>query len=264
MIKVDCKKIASNILDDVRCQVENSSKNKMLVIFTAGDDPASASYMRGKINDCDKCGIGWAQIRVRDESDLISQIYLENNSEKVGGIIVQLPLPAGFNEEKAVQSVRIDKDVDGFKFGSRFLPCTPEGIIHILNCEIGDDLTGKTVLLIGKGKLVGKPLIDLLLDRGCTITVAHSKTQDLDSLLAVHHDIVITGVGKAGLVDLRKVDAGIVVDAGISRAEDGKLCGDCFGFDPEDGSSMKVTTVPGGVGLLTRAMLMKHMGEVNS
>jgi methylenetetrahydrofolate dehydrogenase (NADP+)/methenyltetrahydrofolate cyclohydrolase len=183
---------------------------------------------------------------------------MANFDKGVGGIIVQLPLPDGFNEVEAVNAVTISKDVDGFRDESWYLPCTPEGILYILEKEVGD-IVGKTVLLIGKGNLIGKPLIELLLHEGCTLTIAHSRTKDLNSLLENHHDIVITGVGKAGLVDLKRTDADVVIDAGIARDESGKMCGDCCNFDEAEKSEMRVTTVPGGVGLMTRAMLMKHM-----
>jgi methylenetetrahydrofolate dehydrogenase (NADP+)/methenyltetrahydrofolate cyclohydrolase len=260
MIKIDCQKYADEIIEQVK-QIPN--KRKDLMIFTAGDDPASASYMKGKHKDCVRSGVGCSVIRVADQRDLLMKIALANMMPEVGGIIVQLPLPEGFNEQEAVNAVQINKDVDGFKINSPFLPCTPEGILYILDKEIGD-LTGKSVLLIGKGKLVGRPLIDLLLERGCTLTIAHSKTENLNRLLLMNfHDIVITAVGKPKLVDLRYTNADVVIDAGISRDENGKLCGDCFNFDPYDMEWMKVTTVPNGIGLMTRAMLMKHMGEVN-
>lgn len=259
MIKIDCKKYADEIIEQV-ARIPN--KQKGLVIFTAGDDPASAAYMKGKMKDCERCGIPVKQFKVRSQLELLWGIEKMNRSDDVGGIIVQLPLPESFDEQTFVNAVQIDKDVDGFRQGSSFLPCTPEGILYILDKEVGD-LSGKTVLLIGKGKLIGRPLIDLLLERGCTLTIAHSKTENLDRFLNRHHDIVITGVGKPKLVDLRWTDADIVIDAGISRDENGKLCGDCFNFDPDDGVDMKVTTVPNGIGLMTRAMLMKHMGKVN-
>lgn len=259
MIKIDCQKYADEIIEQVK-QIPN--KRKDLMIFTAGDDPASASYMKGKMKDCLRCGIGFSQVRAEDQRDLLMKIALANIVPDVGGIIVQLPLPKGFNEQEAVNMVQINKDVDGFKQGSSFLPCTPEAILYVLEKELGD-LSGKSVLLIGKGKLVGKPLIDLLLERGCTLTIAHSKTKNLHMLLAEYHDVVITAVGKPKLVDLWFTSANVVIDAGISRDENGKLCGDCFGFDPYHYHDMKVTTVPNGIGLMTRAMLMKHMGEVN-
>lgn len=256
MIKIDCKKYADEIIEQVK-QIPNKKK---LVIFTAGDNPASASYMKGKMKDCERCGVPCEQIRVETEQELLNLINYMNYQDDVGGIIVQLPLPEGWDEELAVNSVRIDKDVDGFRKDSQFLPCTPEGILYVLEKEVGD-LTGKTVLLIGKGKLIGKPLIDLLLNRGCTLTIAHSRTENLEDLLWEYHDIVITGVGKPYLVDLLNTKAMVVIDAGISRDSFGKLCGDCYLFS-DTGDGKRVTTVPNGIGLMTRAMLMKHMGEV--
>lgn len=259
MIKIDCQKYADEIIE----QVKQIPDKKELHIFTAGDDPASKAYMRGKAQDCERCGITGMVHVVESQQELLTCINLANADDNVGGIIVQLPLPEGFDEQEAVNAVRIDKDVDGFKPGSPFLPCTPEGILYVLEREVGD-LTGKTVLLIGKGKLVGKPLIDLLLERGCTLTIAHSRTDkgDFRDLLWDYHDIVITAVGKPKLVNLFETTADVVIDAGISRDEDGKLCGDCYGFH-RFADRMRVTTVPGGIGLMTRAMLMKHMGEVS-
>lgn len=258
MIKIDCKKYADEIIEEVK-QIPN--KTKRLMILTAGDNPASESYMKGKKKDAERCGIECEIVRVKNEDELVSRIFMGNAKDEVGGLIIQLPLPNEF-DERVVNLVRSKKDVDGFKRDNMFLPCTPEGILHVLDKEIGD-LSGKKVLLIGKGKLVGRPLIDLLLDRGCTLTIAHSKTSPLFLELATYHDVVITAVGKANLVDLKYVKAKVVIDAGITRDANGKLCGDCFNFDPNDGSNMKVTTVPNGIGLMTRAMLMKHMGEVN-
>ena len=258
MIKIDCKRYADEILEQV---AQIPDKKKGLVILTAGDDPASAAYMKGKTADCERCGIRATQVKAESYDELIAQIWAANRDSSVSGIIIQLPLPAGFNDAVAVNMVSGYKDVDGFQPGSPFLPCTPEGILYVLDKEIGD-LAGKKVLLIGKGKLVGKPLIDLLLDRGCTLTIAHSRS-DLHAELTEYHDVVITAVGKPRLVNLKIVDAKVVIDAGISRDEDGKLGGDCYNFDPFFAPWMRVTTVPGGVGLMTRAMLMKHMGEVN-
>ena len=254
MIKIDCKKYADEILDEV-AKIPN--KTKSLVILTAGDDPASAAYMKGKMKDCERCGIPVKQTRVKDQGELLRNILHCSADDSVGGIIVQLPLPEGFDAEEAIQHIAREKDVDGFRKDSPFLPCTPEGILYILEKEVGD-LAGKTVLLIGKGKLVGRPLIDSLLDKGCTLTVAHSRTANLEDETDSPHDVIITAVGKPGLVDLRDAFAPVVIDAGINRDADGKLCGDCFGFN----NWCKYTPVPGGVGLMTRAMLLKHMGEV--
>lgn len=258
MQKIDCAKYADEILESVKA-VPNK---KELVIFTAGNDPASASYMRGKLKDGEKCGVPVSVVKVESQQELISRIRLANKADNVGGIIVQLPLPKGFNADEACRAIYLDKDVDGFQPDSKFVPCTPEGIMHILIRE-GVLIPGKSVLLIGKGKLVGKPLIDLLLGCGMTLTIAHSQTENLDRLLMTHHDVVITAVGKPKLVDLRVTNADVVIDAGINRDENGKLCGDCYGFNELDSRSIRVTTVPGGVGLMTRAMLMKHIGEAS-
>lgn len=175
-----------------------------------------------------------------------------------GGIIIQLPLPNGWDEEYFTNLVPPILDVDGFVKGSHFKPCTPEGIIYLLKKELGD-LTGKTALVIGRGKLVGEPVVKMLIDANCTVTVAHSKTKDLHGLLGLHHDIVIAAVGKPKFINLKWCSANVVIDVGVNRNENGKLCGDCYNFDPDDDSDMKVTPVPGGIGLLTRAMLMKHI-----
>lgn len=252
---IDCKKYSQEILDSVKAQ----GNGKSLVIMTAGNDPASASYVRGKLKDCDYCEIPAIHVRVDSQEKLLWEIEIANSIESVGGIIVQLPLPEGFDEEEAVNSVLITKDVDGFRDNSPFEPCTPEGIMYLLEKEIGD-LTGLNALVIGRGKLVGIPMIARLLAADCTVTVAHSKTRYLDDMLG-DYDIIVSAAGVPGLVDLKKCNAKIVIDAGVNRDATGKLCGDCYGFvESEDGPL--VTPVPGGVGLMTRAMLMKHVGGV--
>ena len=255
MIKVNCKAYADRILDLVK-MVPNK---KQLLIFTAGDDPASASYMKGKMRDAERCGVPCSTVRVETMDELVTKLIIASNHDRVGGIIVQLPLPDGFDADKAMDFILTYKDVDGFKHNSPFLPCTPEGIMYILHEECGN-LEGKTALVIGRGKLVGKPIADMLLKENCTVTIAHSKTTNLDDLIQ-RHDIIISGVGRAKLIDLKKCKAQIVIDAGVNKDGNGKLCGDCFNFDPNDGSEMKVTPVPGGVGLMTRAILMKHAGR---
>ena len=250
---IDCKKYANEILE----QIKAIPNKKALTILTVGEDPASKSYVKGKIKDCEYCGIPYEHIQCEGDS-LIWNIRNANNNEDVSGIIVQLPLPKGMDEQFYTDQVLVTKDVDGFKRNSPFKPCTPEGIMYILEKELGD-LTGKTALVIGRGKLVGEPIAKMLIDANCTVTIAHSKTKDLHGLLGLHHDIVITAVGKPNLINLKWCSANIVIDVGVNRDENGKLCGDCYNFDADDDSDMKVTPVPGGVGLLTRAMLMKHM-----
>ena len=253
---IDCKKYANEILE----QVKATPNKKGLTILTVGDDPASKSYVKGKIKDCEYCGIPYEHIKCGDAT-LIWNIHKANRDENVSGIIVQLPLPEGMDEQFYTNEVLITKDVDGFKHNSPFKPCTPEGIMYILEKELGD-LTGKTALVIGRGKLVGEPITKMLIDANCTVTVAHSKTKNLHGLLGLHHDIVITAVGKPNLVNLKWCSANVVIDVGVNRDENGKLCGDCYNFDPSDDSNIKVTPVPGGIGLMTRAMLMKHVARI--
>lgn len=253
---IDCKAYAQEILDEVKA-VQNK---KELYILTMGDNPASESYVKGKIKDCEYCGIPYSHIKCNTEMSLDKHIAASNMFKYVGGIIVQLPLPDDVNEDKYIYRIEAKKDVDGFLPDSKFNPCTPEGIMYVLEKELGD-LTGKKALVIGRGKLVGTPITTMLIDADCTVTVAHSKTKNLKELLATN-EIIISAVGKPNTVDLKQCClAEIVVDVGINRDENGKLCGDCFNFDPH-GMNIKVTPVPGGIGLMTRAMLMKHMSEV--
>lgn len=257
---IDCKKYANEILE----QVKAAPNKKELRILTVGNNTASMSYVSGKIKDCEYCGVPYQYIKINDGDfariDLSHEIVRANSDENVGGIIIQMPLPKGIDSKYAVNQVRFDKDIDGFKANSPFKPCTPEGIMYILEKEIGD-LTGKTALVIGRGKLVGEPIAKMLLDANCTVTIAHSKTRDLDWVIG-HYDIIVTATGQRNLVDLTKCHANVVIDAGVCRDENGKLCGDCYNFDVNKCPGMKVTSVPGGVGLMTRAMLMKHMARI--
>jgi methylenetetrahydrofolate dehydrogenase (NADP+)/methenyltetrahydrofolate cyclohydrolase len=255
---IDCKKYADEIIAEV---AKIPDKRKSLLVLTAGYNFASEAYMRGKKEDCQRCGINFNMYRADNQWDLMETIRWANNHDTIGGIIVQLPLPEGFDADEAINEIKPEKDVDGFLPDSPFHPCTPEGIIHILDREIGE-LEGKTVLLVGKGKLVGKPLIDMLLERGCTLTIAHSRTKDLDDLVYENRDIIISAVGKPNVCNLEYNVASVVIDAGINVDENGKLCGDCYNVETVYDHT-KVTPVPRGVGLMTRAMLMKHMGEVN-
>lgn len=253
---VDCKKYASEILDRVR---ENSIKDK-LVIITVGDDPASASYVKGKMKDCEYCGIPVKHVMLTDTdtAELCGIINTYNMDPSVGGIIVQQPLPAHIDTDLIVNEVLPELDVDGFTDDSPFMPCTPEGIMYILKKELGD-LDGLNALVIGRGNLVGIPMLGYLLAANCTVTVAHSHTKNLDDLLT-HNDIIVSAAGKPKLVNLMKCNARIVIDVGVNRDENGKLCGDCYNFSEIYNRDLLVTPVPGGIGLMTRAMLMKHMG----
>ena len=259
---IDCKKYANEILEEVKAILNK----KTLLILTVGEDPASLSYVKGKIKDCEYCDVPYEHAVIPASftaaGELDYKIKSGNECNKIGGIIVQLPLPKGMDEQYFTNKVMLTKDVDGFKENSPFSPCTPEGIMYILKKELGD-LTGKKALVIGRGKLVGEHIAKMLLDANCTVTVAHSKTKDLNWELQ-NAEIIISAVGRPKTVDLGWCwNAEIVVDVGVNRDENGKLCGDCYNF-MGTGDGLKVTPVPGGIGLMTRAMLMKHMGDVST
>lgn len=262
---IDCAKYAQEILDEVKA-VPNKGK---LVIITVGDDSASKVYVKGKIKDCEHCGIPVEHIQIEDSPFVKTRLkmtILKNNADPaVAGIILQLPLPQRLQSYAVEFCKLIDplKDVDGLGSDKYFKPCTPKGIVHLMKKELGD-LTGKDVLIIGRSNLVGKPLAKMLIDEDCTVTLAHSKT-DFSNLYDYTdmYDIVVSAVGKAKAFHLSNFFADLVVDVGINRDEDGHLCGDFYGFVEGAWKEMKVTPVPKGVGLLTRAMLMKNVAEAS-
>lgn len=259
---VNCKKYAQEILDEVKA-IPNK---KGLVIITVGDDEASKSYVKGKIKDAEYCGIPVQHIQIEDNilaSDMLfDTIERANEDDEVAGIILQLPLPESLGDVNYCDCIVPWKDVDGLNTDSFYEPCTPKGIMYLLEKELGD-LTGMDAVVIGRSKLVGKPLAQMLLDANCTVTVAHSKTKHLYDYLT-DAEIVISAVGKPNLIDLQMCfNADIVVDVGINRDANGKLCGDCYEFDEYDSPFLSVTPVPGGVGLLTRAMLMKNVADAS-
>lgn len=248
---IDCKKYADEILDGI-------TGHGYLAVISVGNNPASMSYIKGKKRDCERVGFGFSHYAFPEDTNLESIMYtinMLNNNPDVTGIIVQLPLPEGYDEDMITGMVAPEKDVDGFRSDSPYKPCTPEGIVHILRKELGG-LRGKNAVIIGRGKLVGKPLAKMLLDEDMTVTVCHSKTKGLYiHTLTDYADAVIVAIGRPktyGFAGMK--DDAVVIDCGVNRDEDGKLCGDVAYANTE-----RCTPVPGGVGLLTRAMLMKHV-----
>jgi methylenetetrahydrofolate dehydrogenase (NADP+)/methenyltetrahydrofolate cyclohydrolase len=261
---IDCGKYAQEILDEVK-SIPNKGK---LVIITVGDDDASKAYVKGKIKDCEYCEIPVEHIKIEDNQfahfGLMNAIKGCNADREVVGVILQLPLPDHMNADEYIKMIAPWKDVDGLGSDVFYKPCTPKGVVHILKKELGD-LTGKDVLIIGRSHLVGRPIAQMLIDEDCTVTVAHSKTNrnTLSNKLKVS-DIVVSAVGKAGAFDLDDLwVAEVAVDVGINRNLEGKLCGDFFGFNETHNWGLKVTPVPKGVGLLTRAMLMQNVAEAS-
>ncbi len=248
---IDCKKYADEILDSI-------TGYGHLAVISVGNDPASQSYIKGKKKDCERVGFGFTHYEFREEvtfTELSVRIAQLNHDPKITGIIVQLPLPEHLDPKAIATLIHPNKDADGFRQDSAYKPCTPEGIVYLLKKELGE-LTGKHAVVIGRGKLVGKPLAKMLLDEDMTVTVCHSKTRqfDLDQLV-LNADAIIVAVGIPEHFAFDVIGCStVVVDCGVNRSENGKLCGDVlYSF------SDRLTPVPGGVGLLTRAMLMKHV-----
>lgn len=248
---IDCKRYADEILSGL-------SGDGHLAVISVGHDAASASYIKGKRKDCNRVGLGFTHYEYPEDAqteDVLSVIDYLNARQDITGIIVQLPLPEHLDADAICNHIAREKDVDGFRPDSPYKPCTPEGIVHILHRELGD-LTGRHAVIIGRGKLVGRPLAKMLLAEDMTVSVCHSKTLREDIYrLADFADAVILAVGKPkmiGFVCLR--ENCLVIDCGVNRDDTGKLCGDLWYCN-----SPRVTPVPGGVGLLTRAMLMRHV-----
>lgn len=248
---IDCKRYADEILDGI------TGKGHLAVI-SVGNDPASMSYIKGKKKDCERVGFGFSHYPFPEEANMESIVFtinMLNNNPDVTGIIVQLPLPEHLDADAICKCVVPEKDVDGFLPDSPYKPCTPEGIVHIMKKEMGD-LTGKHAVIIGRGKLVGRPLAKMLLYEDMTVTVCHSKSDKHDRyVLTGNADAVIVAVGKPKQLGFPFLDENcVLIDCGVNRDENGRSCGDVAFTNAE-----RRTPVPGGVGLLTRAMLMRHV-----
>ena len=239
-----------------------------LAVILVGEDPASQVYVRGKINDCAECGILSRSIRLpatATQAELLAQVAALAADDTVHGILVQLPLPAQIDERAVIDAIPPQKDVDGFspvnvgrlQAGEPcFQPCTPAGCIRMIE-STGTNIAGKHAVVIGRSNIVGKPAAMLLLAQNATVTVCHSKTQNLAQLCA-GADILVAAVGRAGFVTGDMVKPGaVVIDVGINRGADGKLHGD-VDFAAAAQKAAWITPVPGGVGPMTRAMLMHN------
>ncbi|MBQ4188272.1 MAG: bifunctional methylenetetrahydrofolate dehydrogenase/methenyltetrahydrofolate cyclohydrolase FolD [Firmicutes bacterium] len=265
--------LAKQIRKEVRAEVsvltESGKRLPKLAVVLVGEDPASQVYVRNKNNACEKVGLLHETIVLPWDTSmdqLLNVIDGLNKDEAVDGILVQMPLPNGLNEEIVKQAVRVDKDVDGFhvenagkvslgKFDEAFVPCTPMGVVELLKRN-GIEIAGKHVVIVGRSNLVGKPEALLMLSEDATVTVCHSKTPDL-SAMTKQADILISAVGRKHTIHADMIKEGcVVVDVGINRTETG-ICGD-VDFDECLGKASAMTPVPGGVGPMTIAMLLKN------
>ncbi|MBR4910407.1 MAG: bifunctional methylenetetrahydrofolate dehydrogenase/methenyltetrahydrofolate cyclohydrolase FolD [Clostridia bacterium] len=267
---LDGKEVSASVKAKVAAEVEalkNEGIGVGLAVILVGDDPASKIYVANKKKACEATGIKSFEYILDEnatEAELISLIETLNSEKSVNGILCQLPLPGHINEQAVIAAISPNKDVDAFHISNvgkimignfDFLPCTPAGIIEILD-YYGIEIAGKNCVVIGRSNIVGKPMAMLLLHRSGTVTVCHSKTVNLKEITRTA-DILVSAVGKAGFVTADMVKPGaVVIDVGINR-ENGKLCGDVC-FDEVSRVADSITPVPGGVGPMTIAMLLKN------
>lgn len=272
---INGKEIAAQIKEDIKEQIEeiksSNSRLPKLVVLLVGDNQASQTYVRNKENACNYVGMKSGVLRYTEditEQQLLEEINTLNRDEEVDGILVQLPLPKHINEEKVINRIIPDKDVDGFhpdNIAKLFLgqdglvPCTPKGIMVMLE-RSNYDLTGKEVVVVGRSNIVGKPVGLLCLQKNATVTFAHSSTKDLKEVCK-RADVLIAAIGKARFFTKEYIKEGaVVLDVGINHDANNKLCGDVDFEDVKDRVAA-ISPVPGGVGPMTIAMLLKNTLE---
>lgn len=268
---IDGKAVSAAVKDEVKEQVAALKKDggvPCLAVVLVGDDPASKVYVRNKKRACEYCGIKSLEYildKTASEQQLLDLIDVLNNEPTVHGILVQLPLPPHINEQKIINAISEQKDVDAFHPANvgrlmtgnpDFLPCTPAGVMEMLK-KYNIETAGKDCVIIGRSNIVGKPMAMLMLMANSTVTICHSKTKNLKEK-CLSADILIAAIGKPKFVTADMVkDGAVVIDVGINRTEDGKLCGD-VDFDEVSKKASYITPVPGGVGPMTIATLMKN------
>ncbi len=271
MSNIDGKIISTKIKEELKAEIKTYMIKPCLAVIQIGNDEASNVYISAKQKACSEVGIYLKHIKFDEDSreiEIINKIIELNNDEYVHGILLQLPIPEKFNEEKLINYISRNKDVDGLtdiNVGKLInnkkclVSCTPQGIIKLLE-ESGVSIPGKNVVIVGRSKLVGKPLISLFLNNDATVTVCHSKTSNLKEFTK-NADILVVAVGKKHLIteDMVKKDS-VVIDVGINRI-DGKLYGDVDYENVKNKVSL-ITPVPGGVGPMTVAMLLCNVNTV--
>ena len=268
---IDGKAIAAGLYDEMRQEVERMEaqygRRPGLTVIIVGEDPASQVYVRNKEVNAKKVGLVSEVIRMPEQTtqeELLEVIARLNADETVDGILVQLPVPKHIDKDAVIAAVAPDKDVDGF-FGMKsgftlkqgyVAPCTPRACIHLIKTT-GETIEGKHALVVGRGELVGKPVATLLLNENATVTIAHSRTRNLGEI-ARTADIVVAAVGKPKIITGDMVKPGaVLIDVGINRDADGKLCGD-IDYPTAEPVAGWITPVPGGVGPMTIAMLIRN------
>ena len=268
---LDGKMLSQKIKDELKLEVAELKRqgiNPGLAVILVGDNPASKVYVNSKSKDCIELGMHSEQITLPGETTeaaLLELIDKLNNDKSINGILVQLPLPKHINEKSIINAIHPSKDVDAFhpeNVGKimtgdyEFLPCTPAGVMDLIDLS-GIDLCGKNCVVVGRSNIVGKPQAMMLLHKNATVTICHSKTQNLNEICK-NADVLVAAVGKANLIGKDAVKEGaVVIDVGMNRNAEGKLCGD-VNFEQVYDIASYITPVPGGVGPMTRATLMRN------
>ncbi len=268
---IDGKAVSQSVKDSIKAEVAQLKQKGIeigLAVVIVGDDPASKVYVRNKKLACEYVGFNsyeYALPAETTEQELLELVRGLNDDDKVDGILVQLPVPKHINDKVIIDNIRPDKDVDAFHpvnvgkimIGDySFLPCTPAGVMELI-ASTGTEISGRECVVIGRSNIVGKPQAMLLLHKNGTVTVCHSKTRNLADVTS-RADILVAAVGRAKMITKEYIKEGaVVIDVGMNRDENGKLCGDVDFDDCKDKASF-ITPVPGGVGPMTIAMLMKN------
>lgn len=272
---LDGKQLSQELKDEMRQEVDalaqKYGRRPCLMVVIVGNNPASQSYVRGKIKATEYVGFDGSLVSLPEdvtEDALIAEIERLNQNELVDGILVQLPLPKHISEDRVIAAISPEKDVDGFHATNVarlwlnqpcIVPCTPKGVIVMLD-RAGIEITGKNAVVVGRSNIVGKPVAKLLLDRNATVTIAHSRTKNLKEVCR-QADILVAAVGRPLMLTADYIKPGAaVIDVGINRLEDGRLVGD-VDFEGAKAIAGAITPVPGGVGPMTITMLMRNTIE---
>lgn len=267
-VMMDGKALAAKVKERVRAEASALRRRPGLAVILVGENPASQVYVRGKVKDCADCGIACYDFYLgadTPEEELLKLVAELNERPDVDGILCQLPLPPHITERRVLEAISPDKDVDAFhpdnmgrilRGDARFKPCTPAGVMELLH-EYGIEVAGKQCVVVGRSNIVGKPMALLLLQENGTVTVCHSRTPNLKEQ-CLQADILVAAVGKVNLITADMVKEGaVVIDVAMNRNDAGKLCGDVDYAAAAEKASF-ITPVPGGVGPMTRAMLMDN------
>ncbi|MDE5736866.1 MAG: bifunctional methylenetetrahydrofolate dehydrogenase/methenyltetrahydrofolate cyclohydrolase FolD [Oscillospiraceae bacterium] len=269
---IDGKQVSATVKEQVKQETEilfqKYDKRPALAVVIVGNNPASRVYVNNKKKACEMVGFQSFEYALPEDTtqeELLELVQTLNADENINGILVQLPVPKQINENAIINAISAEKDVDAFHpenvgrimIGDyAFLPCTPAGVMELIHAT-GVEISGKKCVVIGRSNIVGKPMAMLLLHESGTVTICHSRTQDLASVTR-EADILVVAIGKANFVTADMVKEGaVVIDVGMNRLENGKLCGDVNFAEVEPKASW-ITPVPGGVGPMTIAMLMKN------